>query len=170
MGWSNTHLHQFIIRSTTYGIAYEGGITFSDNPNAIRLKDFQFHPLERFVYEYNFFAHWELEIRVEKALALENEKIHPICIGGRRKAPDEDCGGALSFMKLSDYYTPWRLEEMLLKYLKYHLSKKENDEDFEEMLRTIIYWANQHSFNRRYVNNLLKKFAIKDPSWKDCYE
>ena len=30
MGWTNCHLHQFIIHGKGYGVAYEGGIPFAD--------------------------------------------------------------------------------------------------------------------------------------------
>ena len=32
MGWDNCHLHQFVIRGEEYGVSYEGGVTFADNP------------------------------------------------------------------------------------------------------------------------------------------
>lgn len=30
-GWSDDHLHQFVIHGKDYGIAYLGGVTFADN-------------------------------------------------------------------------------------------------------------------------------------------
>ena len=30
LGWTNSHLHRFIIHGKEYGIAYEGGIGFAD--------------------------------------------------------------------------------------------------------------------------------------------
>ena len=40
MGWAKCHLHQFIIHGKEYGVAYEGGISFADNPDKVRLSDF----------------------------------------------------------------------------------------------------------------------------------
>jgi hypothetical protein len=37
MGWTNCHLHQFIIRGKGYGVAYEGGIPFADPADKVRL-------------------------------------------------------------------------------------------------------------------------------------
>jgi hypothetical protein len=34
MGWANCHLHRFIIHGKEYGVAYEGGISFADNPDS----------------------------------------------------------------------------------------------------------------------------------------
>ena len=53
MGWANCHLHQFIIHGKEYGVAYEGGISFADNPDKVRLSDFRFQPHEGFEYVYD---------------------------------------------------------------------------------------------------------------------
>jgi Plasmid pRiA4b ORF-3-like protein len=54
MGWTNSHLHRFLIHGKEYGSAYEGGLSFDDDPRQIRLRDFRFRLRERFVYEYDF--------------------------------------------------------------------------------------------------------------------
>ncbi|WP_176488501.1 plasmid pRiA4b ORF-3 family protein [Candidatus Regiella insecticola] len=36
-GWDDEHLHQFHIYGKDYGIAYEGGIGFSDDPYLVTL-------------------------------------------------------------------------------------------------------------------------------------
>ena len=68
MNWTDSNLHQFIIYGKSYGVAHDGGMTFSDDPSQIFLSDFKFCLNERFTYQYNFFVHWELEIRLEKKL------------------------------------------------------------------------------------------------------
>jgi hypothetical protein len=50
MGWANCDLHQFIIHGKGYGVAYEGGISFADSPDKVRLSDFRFQPHEGFEY------------------------------------------------------------------------------------------------------------------------
>ena len=40
-GWSDSHLHQFVIHSKSYGITYLGGVSFADNPDQVRLADFR---------------------------------------------------------------------------------------------------------------------------------
>jgi Plasmid pRiA4b ORF-3-like protein len=37
MGWSDSHLHRFHIHGKDYGVAHEGGLTFSDDPEHVRL-------------------------------------------------------------------------------------------------------------------------------------
>lgn len=102
MGWEDDYLNQFIIRGKSYGVYHEGGISFSDNARQVYLSDFQFRPKEKFTYEYNFFDHWEHEIRFEKQLLIDHKKTYPLCIGGKRCVPPEDCGGAWAFMELQD--------------------------------------------------------------------
>lgn len=47
--------------------------------NKIFLSDFQFRQKEIFFYEYNFFAKWILQIRLEKQLVPQAHKLYPIC-------------------------------------------------------------------------------------------
>jgi hypothetical protein len=49
--WSDSHLHRFVIHGKDYGIAYAGGMCFSDDPKRVRLADFGFRLNERFYYE-----------------------------------------------------------------------------------------------------------------------
>jgi len=113
-GWTDYHLHQFKIRGKSYGIAYAGGISFSDDPHKTTLEGFCFRPKERFVYEYNFTAGWELEGRVEKTVSFDARKIYPVCIGGGRDAPPEDCDGPWDFMRLKEHYSPFYIERRLI--------------------------------------------------------
>jgi hypothetical protein len=41
-GWGDNHLHQFHIYGKDYGISYDGGIGFPDNPFRIVIDDFVF--------------------------------------------------------------------------------------------------------------------------------
>src|SRR5262245_53146765 len=49
-GWSDSHLHQFIIYGKPYGIYKEGGISFDNNPKEVRLSDLRWRLNERFLY------------------------------------------------------------------------------------------------------------------------
>jgi hypothetical protein len=42
MGWSDSHLHRFHIHGKDYGVAHEGGLTFSDDPERVLLGQFGF--------------------------------------------------------------------------------------------------------------------------------
>ena len=84
MGWSNDYLHRFRIHGKQYGIARLGGITFSDDPDTVQLKDFRFRINERFLCEYDFIDDWRHQIRVEAILAAEPHRAYPVCTGGKR--------------------------------------------------------------------------------------
>ncbi len=86
MGWENDYLHCFHIYGKDYGIAYEGGMSFSDNPRRVCLDDFSFDSGDRFTYTYNFFEDWICDIRVEQ---IKRDVAHtghlPHCLSGNRR-------------------------------------------------------------------------------------
>ena len=98
MGWYNCHLHNFLIRGKEYGVSYEGGVPFADDPDQIRLTGFGFRPHEHFEYVYDFGDNWEHQITVEKILPLDATQTYPVCITGRGKCPLEDSGGPWMYM------------------------------------------------------------------------
>ena len=69
-GWSDAHLNLFHIHGQDYGVYHDGGISFSTNPNQVRLRDFKFRINERFSYEYDFGDCWQHEVRVEAIARL----------------------------------------------------------------------------------------------------
>src|ERR1700758_2976105 len=52
MGWSDSNLNRFHIHGKDYGVAHEGGLTFSDNPERVRLAQFGFRLRERFLVKF----------------------------------------------------------------------------------------------------------------------
>lgn len=102
MGWSDSHLHRFHIHGKDYGVAHDGGIGFDDNPEKVHLADFGFRLRERFEYEYDFYDLWAHDVRLEKVLRWNPGLIYPVCTGGQRLAPPEDCGGVRIYMKEGD--------------------------------------------------------------------
>src|SRR2546423_14214227 len=105
-GWTDEHLHQFLIRGKPYGIARSGGLSFADNPHQVQLRDFHFHLKETWVYEYDLTDWWQHEIRLEQVLLFDPTKPYHICHAVKRRGPIEDCGGAFAFMELQDKYPP----------------------------------------------------------------
>src|SRR5262249_42748492 len=67
-----------------YGVAHEGGLTFSDNPGRVRLAHFAFRLRERFLYEYDFYDGWQHDVRLEKVLPLNSKRVLSVCTGGQR--------------------------------------------------------------------------------------
>ena len=131
MGWDDFHLHQFTIRGKYYGVAYECGPLFSDDAEDVRLSDFQFRRYERFLYEYDFGDLWQHEIRVEETLPLDPKKTYPVCIGGKRAAPPEDCGGPWAFMALSDHFNIIYIADRLQEIME--MEAEDRDYSYEEV-------------------------------------
>ena len=100
--WSGEHLHLFHIHGQDYGVSQCGGIAFNDDARQIRLSRFRLHNGERFRYEYDFTAGWVLDARLERALPMDAKRALPVCTGGSRAAPPEDCGGAMDYLERMD--------------------------------------------------------------------
>jgi hypothetical protein len=92
-GWSGQHLHRFTVRGKDYGICYEGGMTFDDDPRQVRLVDLGLRERERLAYAYGFFANlecWRNDLRVQAIEAPRVRRRYPWCGGGARSAPPEE--------------------------------------------------------------------------------
>ena len=108
MGWSDIHLHHFIIYGKQYGITQPGGTLFSDRASEVKLASFGWRIQEKFLYEYDFSIcpsmgtwryWWRHQIRVEAILTPDKKQIYPICTAGNGVCPPENCGGPWGFMK-----------------------------------------------------------------------
>ena len=95
--WSNEHLHSFYIHGREYGSS--GALT-----RGVLLRDLGLHRGERFRYVYDFGAHWECDIRLEALLPPAPRHVYPVCIGGKRAAPSEDCWGAWEYLERLDQH------------------------------------------------------------------
>ena len=99
MGWSDAHLNRFHLHGKDYGVSHEGGLTFSDDPNRVRLAQFGLRLRERFLYEYDFYDGWLHDVRLENVLPLNSKRALPACTGGKGPAPPGSacssglCGG-----------------------------------------------------------------------------
>lgn len=165
MGWTDFHLHQFIIRGKRYGVSRSSGPWFSDQASEVPLSQFQFRQNERFVYEYDFIDQWQHEIRVEKHLPLGPNKTYPICIGGARAAPPEDCGGPWRFLALKQHYNMGYIAHRLLELIDEESWADERDE-----LQRYLYWLKIDEFDRRDANRWLKLYTAGDETWRRSFE
>ena len=93
-GWSDEHLHRFIIQGPLYG-----DDSLFDS-RRVQLADLGLRLRERFAYEYDFFDSWQHDVRVEQILPFEPHRHYPTCSPGRRQVPPEDCGGPWAFLEL----------------------------------------------------------------------
>ncbi len=165
-GWSDEHLNQFHIHGQDYGVYHDGGISFATDPYQVRLIDFNFRINERFLYEYNFTDCWQLEVRVEACLALEEHHLYPRCIGGQRQAPPEECGGPLAFMSRRDA-VPLQLCDAL-EEIRDDLEANDMEavRDHVENLEELHEWLTLDRFERRAANHRLKQYSTNDETWR----
>ncbi len=154
MGWPDDHLHQFRIHGKRYGIARMGGIAFSDDPDAVRLKDLGLRINERFVYEYDFTDDWQHQIRVEAILVPESNRRYPVCFDSRRACPPEDCGGPWAFMALRQHYSSFHIMDRLLEIIE-----DGGTQDHYEELEARHYWFHIDRFDRKGANRRLYDYT-----------
>ncbi len=155
--WSDSHLHRFIIHGKDYGIAYAGGMYFSDDPKRVRLADFGFRLNERFFYEYDFYDLWRHEIRLEQIVTFDPTQRDPRCTGGGRAAPAEECGGPQAFLALRQRFSSFHITERLLRLVEH----PEDIYDPEAELDTLRYWLGVDHFDRRRFNHELHQDALE---------
>jgi hypothetical protein len=106
MGWTNSHLHQFICGEHMYADPsaqldqYEGDPPVLDETKAT-LADVVGHINQGLVYEYDFGDSWEHIVTVEKILPGDaSTKTAAVCVAGERACPPEDCGGLGGYAEL----------------------------------------------------------------------
>ena len=155
LGWSDDHLHQFRIHGKRYGVARIGGISFSDDPDTVRLKDLGFRINERFIYEYDFTDGWQHQIRVEAILAPEFHHCYPICIDGRRACPPEDCGGPWECMALRQRYSIGHIMIRLADIIENGGDIEDHHKEFYDLR----YWLAAEHFDRKAANSRLYDHA-----------
>jgi hypothetical protein len=163
-GWSDSHLHRFLIHGKSYGIAYLGGMTFADDPDQVHLADFRFRAGECFTYEYNFHVPWCHQIRVEQIRSPAPGHHYPLCVGGARAAPPEECDDPHTFLALRQQYHPLHVIERLLALI----DDPDAHHDPYDELRTLQYWAAVNRCDRRAINRQLRHEQIATSETEAC--
>jgi hypothetical protein len=93
MGWTNSHLHTFTA----------GGVVYADpspeweipvrNERRTHLRQIVSEEGEAFIYEYDMGDSWRHQVLVEEVGFESGNSARPLCLGGERACPPEDCGG-----------------------------------------------------------------------------
>jgi len=94
MGWTNAHLHRFIVKGQTYAIPDRGDIgpRKPKDERKFTLRDIA-QEGSRLVYEYDFGDNWQHGLDVEAILPPEEGMQYPACLEGAGACPPEDVGG-----------------------------------------------------------------------------
>lgn len=166
MGWSDSYLHNFKIHGREYSVSQIGDVPFSSK-HKVALSELTFFNNDIFIYKYNYFAGWEVEIRVENILADDVSKFYPVCIDGKRNGPLEDIRGPINFMKMEDYYCNWRIIELMQRDLKRCKSGHYDNADLEYSFDILHYWITKNAVKRRWLNKTLNLFSKHNPDWEE---
>lgn len=102
MGWTDSHLHQFVIDGEFYGIPSAEDWEPKINERQFTLEQIAPSLKRKFVYEYDFGDSWLHEIIVEKITSPTANEKYPQCIKGKRACPPEDVGGIFGYETLLD--------------------------------------------------------------------
>jgi hypothetical protein len=107
MGWTNSHLHQFIA-GAGFALTYYGNTSpeFGGmggevlNERHYTVADLAPTAKRKFIYEYDFGDGWQHDVVAEKILLPDPTFKHPVCIAGANACPPEDCGGIPGYYNL----------------------------------------------------------------------
>jgi hypothetical protein len=126
MGWTNSHLHQFVIRNTKPKPTFEElrsldiperikkmamfrdlcwsdprmGLEEAEDETKARLCDLAPAVKGKFIYEYDFGDGWEHKIEVVKIGPPAEGVEYPVCLKGKLACPPEDCGGIWGYYNM----------------------------------------------------------------------
>jgi hypothetical protein len=102
-GWWNYHLHQYLIDGQIYALPDP---EYDDDLLPPRL-DERAVPLRELlnsssiIYEYDFGDGWKHLVEMESVVMTQESGVsYPVCTGGERACPREDCGGPPGYQRL----------------------------------------------------------------------
>ncbi|WP_114784266.1 plasmid pRiA4b ORF-3 family protein [Botryobacter ruber] len=142
MGWTNSHLHQFIKDRTFYAEKSEDDDFWDEMDNVdykkIKVSDLLKAEKDKMVYEYDFGDGWEHDVILEKILPMDKNTTLPICLTGKNSCPPEDCGGV------------WGYAEML------EVLKNPKHEEYESIVEWLGEEFDPTYFDKNEVNEMLQ--------------
>jgi hypothetical protein len=139
MGWTNSHLHQFIIGNQYYSLPNDESFCKVIDYRKVKLDSLFNTPKSKLIYEYDFGDGWEHSIVIEKTLPREKNTYYPICIEGKRNCPPEDCGGAFGYENLIE------------------IINNPEHEEYDEMMEWLGDYFDPEKFNIDEMNEFLRE-------------
>ena len=133
MGWTNSHLHQFIAGDMIYTDIDDTDDLWDDlgqtDYKGVRLDEVLKKEKDSIVYEYDFGDGWMHDIMLEKILPPDAAQTLPYCLAGSMNCPPEDCGGVAGYSE----------------YLKIRLDPKHKEH------ASVVEWLGE-DFDPEYFN------------------
>jgi len=101
MGWTDTHLHEFILGRQHYGVPDPDWPSDDlKSERRVKLNQLLTREKDRLLYCYDFGDGWEHTLVLEKVLPCGSVALKPRCLAGKRSCPPEDCGGIYGYYDL----------------------------------------------------------------------
>jgi len=97
--WDDTHLHVFKAGGARYGLAHVDAPADELDESRYGVGDV-LGPGATAQYEYDFGDSWVHELQVEAVERADPLVTYPVCTGGARARPPEDCGGSSGYERL----------------------------------------------------------------------
>lgn len=141
MGWTNSHLHEFIHGHDRYGVPDEDFPMDVLDEADYRLDQLLKKEKDKLNYVYDFGDGWEHEIILEKILPFDTETVLPTCVAGERACPPEDVGGIPGY-------------EMFLEAIS-----DSSHPEYAEMLEWIGYDFDPEHIDLAQTNDLLREYC-----------
>ena len=142
MGWTNSHLHQFVKNKTFYTVRMRDDYSWEEMNNVdykgMKVSDLLVNENDTTIYEYDFGDGWMHDITLEKKISNDPEIIYPTCLTGKMNCPPEDCGGV------------WGYENLL------EIVKDPEHEEYEEYMEWLGGAFDPKYFNKDEINKRLK--------------
>ena len=91
MGWTDSHLHAFHFQGEEFGPMDVEEMDWRDE-KSVTLGKLLTRPRMKLSYLYDFGDDWNHDIVLEKIFEEECLDEYPLCVGGERACPLEDCG------------------------------------------------------------------------------
>ncbi len=145
MGWTNSHLHQFISMDRKFYGIQDDDFEFDDfkieDESTTRLSKLLKAEKDYLIYEYDFGDSWTHKVSLEKILAFDPGKKLPYCVTGKCACPPEDCGGI------------WGYADLI------KLLENPEHEEYDDMLEWLGGDFDPVYFGRRNMNQLLLEYC-----------
>jgi Plasmid pRiA4b ORF-3-like protein len=103
MGWTDSHLHEFVIKNPKTGRKIHIGIPDEDGLSKVyegwkkKVADFFSASNPKAEYTYDFGDNWQHIVTLEEVLPRQKGVEYPLCVDGERACPPEDCGGPYGY-------------------------------------------------------------------------
>jgi Plasmid pRiA4b ORF-3-like protein len=106
MGWTNSHLHTFVVGDTRYGPCFDDYPEGEVDEQTVTVLQ-AIREVQQFTYEYDFGDRWRHTITVEAEFPSTHALKFGLCLAGENACPPEDSGGpADSSISLRRWRTP----------------------------------------------------------------